>query len=135
MPAMPEPIPQEVLDAEDGGCFLFAPVDGSGSGYLVSGLTQAGLEPHALDGTRNLEELRLPDCVESLPDGAFADCPNLTRLVLEHTRRLCRVTRHTFDGAPQVKCYVPAAAYSLYRDGDGCERNQWAALLERVFRY
>lgn len=154
MPAMPEPIPQEVLDAEDGCCFLFAPVDGPGSGYLVSGLTQAGLEqaaltvpasfegrpvvglgPHALDGARNLEELRLPDCVESLPDGAFAGCPNLTRLVLEHTRRLCRVTRHTFDGAPQVKCYVPAAAYPLYRDGDGCETNQWAALLERIFRY
>lgn len=55
--------------------------------------------------------------------------------MLEHTRRLCRITERTFDGAAQVKVYVPAEAYPLYRDGDGCEINLWSALLGRVFRY
>ena len=138
----------------DSGCFLFSPIDEAGSGYLVSGLTQAGMEqasltvpasfagrpvvgvePRALEGGSALEELRLPESIESLPDGVFSGCPRLTRLVLEHTGRLCRITERTFNGAPQVKCYVPTAAYPLYRDGDGCETNPWAALLERIFRY
>lgn len=153
-PTMPEPVPQEVEETPDSGCFLFSPVDEAGSGYLVSGLTEAGLiqtsltvpsrfegrpvvgfDPHALDGAERLEELRLPGTVESLPDGAFAGCPSLTRLVLEHTGRLCRITEHTFEGAPQIKIYVPANAYSLYRDGDGCETNLWSALLDRIFQY
>lgn len=153
-PTMPEPAAQEVEETPDGGWFLFSPVDETGSGYLVSGLTEAGLaqssltvpssfegepvvglEPHALDGGERLEELRLPGTVESLPDGAFGGCPGLTRLVLEHTGRLCRITEHTFEGAPQIKIYVPAGAYSLYRDGNGCETNLWSALLDRIFQY
>ena len=153
-PAMPEPVPQEVEETPDSGWFLFSSIDEAGSGYLVSGLTEAGLsqtsltvpsgfeggpvvglEPHALDGAAQLEELRLPETVESLPDGAFAGCRSLTRLVLGHTKRLCRITEHTFDGAPQVRVYVPTAAYSLYRDGDGCEANLWSALLDRIFQY
>ena len=153
-PTMPEPAAQEVEETPDSGWFLFSPVDETGSGYLVSGLTEAGLaqsslavpssfeggpvvglEPHALGGGERLEELRLPGTVESLPDGAFGGCPGLTRLVLEHTGRLCRITEHTFEGAPQIKIYVPAGAYSLYRDGDGCETNLWSALLDRIFQY
>ena len=153
-PTMPEPVPQEVEEVPDSGWFLFSPVDEAGSGYLVSGLTEAGLAqasltvpssfeggpvvgfgPHALDGAEQLEELRLPEAVESLPDGAFAGCPDLTRLVLEHTGRLCRITERTFEGAPQIKIYVPAGAYSLYRDGGGCETNLWSALLDRIFQY
>lgn len=153
-PAMPDPVPQAVEDGPDSGWFHFSFADEAGSGYLVSGLTEAGLAqsslavpssfegrpvagfgPHALDGAEGLEELRLPETVESLPDGAFAGCPRLTRLVLEHTGRLCRITEHTFEGAPQVKVYVPAGAYSLYRDGDGCETNLWSALLDRIFQY
>ncbi len=153
-PAMPDPIPQTVEAEPDSGHFLFSPMDKTGAGYLVSGLTEAGLaqtsltvpasfegwpvvgiKAHALDGAEALEELRLPETVESLPDGVFSGCPDLTRLVLEHTRRLCHITEHTFDGASQVKIYVPTAAYSLYRDGDGCETNLWATLLDRIFRY
>ena len=97
-----------------------------------AGRPVVGVEPRALEGGSALEELRLPESIESLPDEGFSGCP---RLVLEHTGRLCRITERTFDGAPQVKCYVPTAAYPLYRDGDGCETNPWAALLERIFRY
>lgn len=151
---MPDPVPQEVEEIPDSGWFLFSPVDEAGSGYLVSGLTETGLlqasltvpssfegrpvvgvAPHALDGAERLEELRLPETIESLPDGVFAGCPGLTRLVLEHTGRLCRITERTFEGAPQIKIYVPASAYSLYRDGDGCETNLWPALLDRIFQY
>lgn len=153
-PAMPEPAPPAAEDTPDSGWFSYSAVGGSGGGYVVSGLTQAGLaqsrltvpasfegkpvvgiEARALDGAAALEELRLPETVESLPDGAFSDCPALTRLVLEHTRRLCRITERTFEGAPQVRVYVPAEAYPLYRDGAGCEINLWAALLERIFPY
>lgn len=153
-PTMPEPVPQEVAEVTDSGWFLFTPIDETGSGYVVSGLTETGLaqasltvpasfggrpvagfDPHALDGAERLEELRLPETIESLPDGAFTGCPGLTRLVLEHTGRLCRITEHTFEGAPQIKIYVPTSAYSLYRDGDGCETNLWSALLDRVFQY
>lgn len=153
-PDMPEPVPQAAGVAADGGWFTFSPVGGEGGGYVVSGLTQAGLgqasltvpasyggrpvvglAARALDGAAALEELRLPESVESLPDGVFSGCPGLTRLVLEHTGRLCRITPQTFDGAPQVKIYVPTAAYPLYRDGEGCEANLWAELLDRVSPY
>lgn len=153
-PTMPDPVPQAVEAEPDGGWFLFSPVDGGDSGYLVSGLTERGLsqtsltvpasfegrpvvgiKAHVLDGAESLEELRLPKTVESLPDEVFSGCPNLTRLVLEHTQRLCRITEHTFNGAPQVKIYVPAAALSLYRDGDGCETNLWSSLLYRIYQY
>lgn len=153
-PAMPAPIPQTVEAEPDSGYFLFSPIDKTGTGYLVSGLTEEGLaqasltvpasfeglpvvgiQAHALDGAEALEELRLPETVESLPDEAFSGCPSLTRLVLAHTQRLCHITEHTFDGASQVKIYVPTAAYSLYRDGDGCKTNLWTALLDRIFQY
>lgn len=153
-PTMPNPIPQTMEVESDSGHFLFSPLDGTNAGYLVSGLTETGLAQasltvpasfedspvvgfteHALDGAEELEELRLPEGIESLPDGIFSGCPNLTRLVLEHTQRLCRITEHTFDGASQVKIYVPTAAYSLYRDGNGCETNLWSTLLDRLFQY
>lgn len=153
-PTMPDPIPQTQAEEADSGWFQFSSIDETGSGYLVSGLTETGLaqtsltvptsfegrpvvgiKSHALDGAKVLEELRLPETVESLPDGVFVGCPSLTRLVLEHTQRLCHITKHTFDEAAQVKVYVPAAAYSLYRDGDGCETNLWNALLGRIFQY
>lgn len=100
-----------------------------------AGKPVVGLAGHALDGASILEELRLPGSIESLPDKAFQGCPQLTRLVLEHTGRLCRITEHTFDGTPQVNIYVPTATYPLYRDGDGCETNLWAALLDRIYCY
>lgn len=153
-PAMPDPISQAPADEIDSGLFLFSPVGEGGEGWQVSGLTDegakqtqltvpasfegkpvVGLANAALNGTDTLEELRLPSSIESLPGGAFSGCPKLTRLVLEHPHRLCRITEHTFDGAPQIKIYVPVAAYSLYRDGNGCESNLWAALLDRIVTY
>ena len=127
----------------------------SGSGaWLVVGLTEQGLAkevlelpssyegapvtaftPDALNGAENLVELRLPETIETIPDDAFAGCPRLTRLVLLHESVPCGVGDLSFDGADQVRVYVPAKAWSLYRDGYGCETNPWAQYLDRVFTY
>ena len=154
LPIMPEPVPQPTETEPDSGLFLFSPMDGAGSGYLLSGLTEAGasrasltiptqynglpvvgIDGHALDDAERLEELWIPSTISSLPDRAFARCPHLTRVVLKHTQRLCRITAHTFDEAPQVKIYVPTAAFPLYRDGYGCEENHWETLLDRIIQY
>jgi len=143
------------LETDDTGAeyFTLAPA-GELSAWLVSGLTQEGLAqtqltvpssfegqpvigfaPEALDAAASLEELRLPQSVESLPDGLFRGCPRLTRLVLTHTQSPCQVSEHTFDGADQVKVYVPLEAYPMYRDGFGCLANPWDRFLDRVFSY
>ena len=95
----------------------------------------AGFTPDALSGAAALEQLRLPESIESLPDGLFRDCSALTGLVLEHRSQPCSVTEHTFDGANQIKVFVPPEAYAMYRDGVGCETNLWALYLDRVYPF
>ena len=123
-------------------------------GYLISGLSASGLERTELtapaqylgkpvvgltaDSLVNasvLEILRLPETIESLPDGMFHRMPSIRQLILEHRTRLCAVTDHTFDGADQLKIFVPKEAYAMYRDGDGCETNLWAQYLDRIYPY
>lgn len=77
-------------------------------------------------------ELRLPESIESLPDGLFRETEKLTRLVLEHTASVCSVTENTFTGADQVQIYVPEAVYPMYRDGYGCETNPWEQYANRI---
>lgn len=141
------------LPAETAGddAFLFEPLDG---GYLVSGLTEqgqkateltvptlwdglpvVGLMPDALEGGERLVQLRLPASIQSIPDGLFVPCPHLERLILEHTDAPCAITEHSLDGAPQLRIFVPQAAYSLYRDGVGCEQNLWQPYLNRIYTY
>ena len=148
LPEMPDPIAVLPEGEADAGMFRFRPVDG---GWLVSGLTEAGLEQtvltvpavyegkpvagltaEALKGAVRLEELHLPETVEALPDGLFRECVNLTRLVLEHRERVCSVTERTFAGAEQLRVYVPREAFHLYRDGYGCEENPWTVWLDRI---
>lgn len=148
MPGAIAPIPE---GKTDGDYFLFEPVDG---GWLVSGLTDTGLEQtaltvpafyegkpvagltaDALKGGDQLTELRLPETVEALADGTFRECGNLIRLVLEHRTAVCAVTEHTFDGAAQIRIYVPREAYPLYRDGYGCGENLWTVWLDRIEVY
>ena len=95
----------------------------------------AGFTADALSSAAALEQLRLPGSVESLPDGPFRECPALTRLILEHRNQPCSVTEHTFDGAGQVKVFVPSEVYPMYRDGAGCETNPWALYLDRVYPF
>ena len=141
----------------DTGEFLFEEVVGQNGrpvAYRVSGVAEAALDKTsltvpgsyeglpvvgflegALDNAGKLEELWLPDSVESLPDNLFRNCANLTRLMLEHTSGLCTVTEHTFDGADQIMIHVPEEAYALYRDGEGCESNPWYQYLNRIVTY
>ncbi len=151
LPEMPESIAQLPEEDGNGEYFLFSPM---GAGWMVSGLTESGLEQSrltvpavyegkavagldadALRGADSLEELRLPETVESLPDGLFRGCDGLTRLVLEHRSSVCAVTEHTFDGADQLRVWVPREVYSLYRDGYGCEENAWSVWLDRIEIY
>ena len=156
LPAMPGSAVERPTVQADTGDFLFEAVtDGAGAAvaYRVCGITEQGLGktslqvPASYEGlnvvgfTENaldhgaLEELRLPDTVESLPDGVFRNCPALTRLILEHSEDPCAVTEHTFDGADQVRIHIPEAAYALYRDGAGCDTNPWYAYLDRIVTY
>lgn len=153
LPAMPPAAAR--LETDDTGAeyFTLTPA-GDLPAWLVSGLTREGLAQTrltvpaavedrpvigfaagALAEAESLEELRLPQSIESLPDGLFQGCSSLTRLVLTHTESPCTVSEHTFDGADQVKVYVPSEAYPMYRDGFGCMTNTWSRFLDRVFPY
>ena len=133
--------------------FLLEPVAG-GAGWQVSGLSGEGKEKASLtlpasyegkpvvgfaagafDGADRLEELRLPESIETIPDFAFTDCPSLKRLVLLHEKAPCGVSAQSFAGADALRVYVPAAAFPMYRDGYGCEENPWAVWLDRIFSY
>ena len=148
LPELPGSITSQLEEEPDEGFFLYEPM---GECWMVSGLTESGLEQtelavpsvyegkpvvgfsaDALKGAHFLEELRLPETVESLPDGLFRDCGRLTRLVLEHTGSVCAVTEQTFAGAEQLRIFVPREAYHLYRDGYGCEENVWTVWLDRI---
>ena len=157
MPVMPGSVVEAPKPAADEGEFLFEPMEGAGGktvAYLISGVTEKGLQnnilhapasykglpvvgfqPDALDQAGMLEELWLPESVESLPDGLFKNCGALTRLMLEHTDSVCAVTEHTFDGADQLRIHVPEKAYTMYRDGDGCGTNPWTQYLNRIVTY
>lgn len=151
MPDMPASIAEVKTEDVDNRFFTYQSFEG---GYLVSGLTDDGLEQtsltvpssyqgmpvvgftaDALSAAGCLQELTLPSSVESLPDGVFRNCAALERLILEHTDSLCRVTEHTFDGAEKLRIFVPSDAYHLYRDGTGCEINNWSTYLNRIYQY
>lgn len=102
---------------------------------LHEGMPVIGFLPDALKDATGLVQLRLPATIQAIPDGLFSACPQLTRLVLEHTATLCAITEHSFIGADHLRIYVPQAAYHLYRDGTGCQENPWRPLLERIYTY
>lgn len=102
---------------------------------LHEGMPVIGFLPDALKEASGLVQLRLPATIQAIPEDLFAACPRLTRLILEHTDTLCTITEGSFAGADQLRIYVPQAAYHLYRDGTGCQENQWQTLLERIYTY
>ena len=153
LPAAPASAYQAPESAADSADFLLEPVAG-GAGWQVTGLSEAGLAKSVLElpashegkpvtgftasalaGADKLEELRLPESVETIPEGAFAGCPALRRLVLLHESAPCGVSEHSFDGADALRVYVPARAWPMYRDGYGCEANPWTPFLDRVYSY
>lgn len=155
MPQMPEPVRTEQSgaagEAADAADFILEEYAG---GWQVVGLSETGLEKtsltlpayvegkpviaftaEAFSGAEKLEELTLPETVEAIPDDAFAGTPQLKRLVLLHTQTVCALGENPFRGAEKVKVYVPREAYGLYRDGAGCEENQWQPYLKRIETY
>ena len=125
-----------------------------GAGWQIAGLSETGKEKSVLEVPANvdgkpvvafrqgafddadmLEELRLPESIETIPDSAFSGCPSIKRLVLLHEAAPCGVSSHSFDGAESLRVYVPVAAYPMYRDGFGCEANPWTEHINRVYQY
>ena len=150
-PQMPASIAQTTQNEGDAASFL---LEALGEGWLISGLTESGMQqtalavPSAVDGkpvvgftedaltgADQLVELTLPESVESIPDGLFASCAKLERLILAHRTKLCSIGDDPFGGAPDLRIFVPKESYPLYRDGDGCEVNPWTAYLDRIYEY
>lgn len=151
MPDMPASIAKVEQREDAGSLFLYASLDG---GWLISGLTEegktkttltvpaskegkpvVGFVPGALSDAAQLVELKLPGSIESLPDFFLSGCPNIQRLVLEHTASTPSISEAPFAGMDGLKIFVPAESYSLYRDGDGCEANSWSEYLSILFTY
>ena len=157
LPEMPAFMGPSYDTPTETGHFTYDPITdpkGETIGYQISGLTDSGLEQKelaipaayrdkavvgiledALSDAIALEQLRIPESVEGLPDNLFRNCKALTQLILEHRNTPCSVTAHTFDGADQVRIFVPAEAYTMYRDGFGCETNPWAPYIDRVYSF
>ena len=125
-----------------------------GAGWQVTGLRNSALEktslelPASFEGkpvvgftssafteADRLEELRLPESIEIIPEAAFSRCLALRRLVLLHESAPCGVSEHSFDGAEDLRVYVSEKAWPLYRDGYGCEANPWTPFLNRIYTY
>ena len=149
-PASAYRAPETEGDPED---FVLEPF-ADGAGWQIAGVSEQGkektvlevpadadgkpvvsLRAGAFDSADRLEELRLPGSVETIPDNAFSGCPSIKRLVLLHENAPCGVSAHSFDGAENLRVYVPAAAYPMYRDGFGCEANPWTEHIGRVYSY
>lgn len=149
---MPESIYRAAeADTTDVSDFLLEDYHG---GWIVTGLTETGRKKQSLTipesvrgrtvaafaadafvGAESLEELTLPESIQIIPDGAFENCPKLTRLVLTHKTTVCALGGEPFRGADALKIYVPRDSYGLYRDGAGCEENQWQPYLDRIETY
>ena len=149
-PASAYQIAETAGSAED---FLLESV-AEGAGWQVTGLRDTALDktslelPASFEGkpvvgfassalaeADKLEELRLPESIETIPEAAFSRCPALRRLVLLHESAPCGVSEHSFDGAEALRVYVPEKAWPLYRDGYGCEANPWTPFLSRIYTY
>ena len=99
------------------------------------GAPGAAFTKEALVGASALVELRIPEGIASLPDQAFAGCPALERVILEHKKAPCGLGKHSLDGVRSLRFFVPKEAWTLYRDGYGCEENAWTPYLDQIFTY
>ncbi|MCR4886347.1 MAG: hypothetical protein K5919_05475 [Clostridiales bacterium] len=153
LPAMPASIAQKAADQADSWDFTYERTE-NGQAYILTGLTDQGLNKEtlilpaayqgkpvaairadALKGAVNLVELHVPDSIASLPEGLLDDCAALRRLVLEHTSAPCSIAAHSLDGMKALQILVPAASYTWYRDGYGCEENPWQPYLSQIYSY
>ena len=154
LPVMPDPDPVQPKTAEDSGADYVTEILEGGSLCRITGLTEsaknktvlvipssiggltvADIAEDALESADELEELHIPETVETLPDYMMVHCPGLKRLVLTHTSAPCGLREHSLDGAGDLQILVPAAAYSWYRDGYGCEENPWLPWIRQIVAY
>lgn len=72
-----------------------------------------GFTSDALSRAELLQELTLPESIETLPDRLFEGCTALERLILLHRQKLCSISENTFAGAESLRILVPEEAYPL----------------------
>ena len=98
----------------------------------VEGLPVVGITADALSGAELLTQLSLPATIEALPGNCFSGLKSLKHLILLHMNKLCVISKDTFEGTKDLAVHVPADVYPLYRDGQGCEENTWAAMVDMI---
>lgn len=152
-PLVPASMVAAAETTADTSFFTFESIN-SGNAYIISGLSDTGLNETSLtlpasyngkpvagfvagafDSSKVLEEIRIPDSIESIPDYAFSNCESLSRLILEHVDKPCKITELSLEYTGGIRIYVPANAYTYYRDGYGCEANQWTKYISQIYTY
>lgn len=133
VPAMPEPEKADLPSgsSEDVACFAY---EIGADSVTVTGLTAEGktrrsltvpaayeglpvtaIAPGAFAGAEDLEEIIFQPGIRTIGDGAFRDCGDLKRIILESLAPAeCRVGQKLLDGT-DANVYVPAEALSDYR--------------------
>ena len=99
------------------------------------GLPVIGYTAECFAGRGELEEIILPETVETLTDNAFLGCAGLKRLVLGHRGSIPMVTEASFAGTSGLRVMVLRDAYANFRDGAGCEANPWEPFLDMIVTY
>ncbi len=151
LPSMPPMAAVSLDTGDDMDTFLFEPLK---TGWIISGVTEAGssmetltipsehegrpvvgFSPDALSNASGLTRLILPSTITAIPDGLFSGCPHLAALVFAPRTNLCRFAPETLRSMPSLTIYVPENDYPMYRDGYGCEQNEWERFLNRIETY
>lgn len=151
LPAMPPMAAVSLYADGDTDAFVFEALE---TGWIISGVTENGLSREtltvpsehegravvgfttdALSNASGLTRLILPSTIAAIPDGLFSGCPHLAALVFAPRTNLCRFTPETLRSMPALTIYVPEDDYPMYRDGYGCEQNEWERFLNRIETY
>ena len=121
------------------GSFQLDSYEGSSRRVVIpsehEGRAVVGFTTDALSNASGLTRLILPSTIAAIPDGLFSGCPHLAALVFAPRTNLCRFAPETLRSMPALTIYVPEDDYPMYRDGYGCEQNEWERFLNRIETY
>ena len=76
---------------------------------------------YVFNGCTVLESITIPSTVEYIGGYAFDDCDSLHSIYCKPTTPLQLDNRYTFDGASDLRIYVPTASLKLYQGAEHWE--------------